>query len=319
MPLRVGFIGCGGIARHHMGLLAKLEDVQMVAFCDINRGKAESAAKQYGGRAYGDHREMYDEEELDAVFICLPPYAHTDQEIMAAERGIALFLEKPVALTLEKAREVTQAIERGGVISSVGYNWRYMEITDKAKEVLGSKKVAFALGRWIGGMPGTSWWRVMAQSGGQMVEQTTHIFDLARYLLGEVKIVYAVASTGLMTEVPNYDVHDASVVNLVFQSGAVANITSSCVVEAGGSAGLDIYTKGLTLKIGDHLEIIQKGRTEIIQNTNNPYLDEDRTFLEAVRSGDSSGIRSSYADATKTLEVTLAANRSIREGKPIKL
>ncbi|RKY60938.1 MAG: gfo/Idh/MocA family oxidoreductase, partial [Candidatus Latescibacterota bacterium] len=177
MPVRVGFIGVGGIARHHLGKLAGMEDVEFVAFCDVDEERAKWAASQYGGKAYTDYKEMYEREDLDAVFICLPPFAHTDQELLAAERGIALFVEKPLGLSAEKAEEVASVVRERGVISSVGYHFRYMEATDRAREFMEGREVGFALGYWIGGMPGVSWWRRMEGSGGQVVEQTTHIFD----------------------------------------------------------------------------------------------------------------------------------------------
>jgi len=318
MAVKIGFVGSGGIAGNHMRQLATLENACMVAFCDVVRDKAEAAAQQYGGHAYTDCREMYEREDLDAVFVCVPPFAHTDQEVLAAERGLALFVEKPVALSLEKAEEIAAAIEEHEVVNSVGYHFRYMASTQKAREVLGDQEVGFAQGSWIGGMPGVHWWRVMGESGGQMVEQTTHVFDLARYMLGEVISVHAAARTGLMTHVEDYDVHDASVTDLSFESGAIASITSACIVSAGGRAGLDLYTKEMTLRIGSgSLEILRPGRTEIIQSGNAPYLEEDKAFLAAVESGDRSGILSPYADAVKTLRVTLAANRSISEGRTI--
>ena len=152
-----------------------------------------------------------------------------------------------------------------------------------------------------------------------MVEQTTHIFDLARYLLGDAVTVSAFAATGLMTDVENYDVHDSSVANLVFESGAIANITSACIVSAGGKAGLDLFTKGMTLKMGGGLEIMEPDHTERMENDNNPTIEEDSAFLNAVESGDTSKIRSPYSDALKTLKVTLAANESIATGKTVSL
>lgn len=320
MAVRIGFVGSGGIAGNHMRQLATLGNAQMVAFCDIVRDRAEAAAKQYGGKAYTDYREMYEGETLDAVFICVPPFAHTDQEVLAAERGLALFVEKPVAVALEKAEEIEAAIERHGSVSSVGYHFRYMTSTQKAKEILRDREVGLARGSWVGGMPGVHWWRVIGESGGQMVEQTTHIFDLARYMLGEVTSVHAAARTGLMTDVEDYDVHDASVTDLTFESGAIASITSACIVSAGGRVGLDLYTKEVTLRIGSgNLEILWPGRTEILQSGNNPYLEEDEAFLVAIESGDRSKILSPYADAVRTLKVTLAANRSISERTVISL
>ena len=317
MSVRIGFVGVGGIAKSHLARLSGMEDVELVAFCDIDEERAKWAVSQYGGRAYTDHRRMYDEEEIDAVFICLPPFAHTDQELLAAERGTAIFVEKPIGLSLERAREVASAIKEKGVISSVGYHWRYMGATEGAKEFLKGKDVGFALGYWIGGMPGVWWWRRKEKSGGQVVEQTTHIFDLARYLLGEVAEVRAIARTGLMRDVPDYDVYDVTLVQLAFQSGAVAEIASACITRAGGRVGLEVYGRDWAVKISpDRLEICEPGRTEIREGGG---LDEDRVFVQAVSSGDPSGIRSSYEDALRTLELTLAAERSAAEGKPVKL
>jgi predicted dehydrogenase len=302
----------------HMRQLAQVEGARMVAFCDAVQEKSRAAAKTYGGRVYADHRKMFDGEELDAVYVCVPPFAHGDPEIRAAERGLALFVEKPIATTLEKAEEIRSAISRNGVINAVGYHWRYTAAAERARKLIGKGPVGFALGSWIGGMPGVAWWRVMKQSGGQMVEQTTHIFDLARYLLGEVVEVHAFGRTGLLSGVPNYDVHDASLANLRFKSGAVASLASSCMVQAGGKVGLDVYLQEKVLRISNNaLEVVERGHTESFQGPGDPYLKEDRAFVEAVASGKGSGIRSSYADALKTLKVTLAANRSIAEGRPV--
>ncbi len=320
MAVKIGFVGTGGIAGMHMRQLAQVEGAQMVAFCDAVKEKSQTMAKTHGGRAYTDYRKMYDKEDLDAVYVCVPPFAHGEQEVLAAERGLALFVEKPIATTVARAEEILAALTQRKVINAVGYHWRYMDAAERSRKLIGKQPVGFALGSWVGGMPGVAWWRVLAQSGGQMVEQTTHIFDLARYLLGEVVEVHALGRTGLMSAVPNYDVHDASVTNLRFRSGAVASITSSCTVSAGGKVGLDIYIKEKVLRISSNaLEVVERGHTEMFQGPWDPYQKEDRTFVEAVASGDGSKIRSSYGDALKTLKVTLAANRSIAEGGPVEV
>lgn len=320
MAVKVAFIGSGGIARLHMGILSRMEDVQMVSFCDVDGQRATAVAEEYGGKGYTDHREMLEKEDLQAVYICLPPFAHSTQEIDAAEKGIALFVEKPVALTQEKAEQIRQTIEAKRIIASVGYNWRYLNITREVVKLLKDRKVSFALGSFIGGMPGVPWWRVMSQSGGQIVEQTTHIFDLARYLLGQVKTVYATASSGSMLDVPDFDVHDASTVTLTFANGAVCTITSACIAPQSSYSGLTVYTRDLTVEFtSGQLTVFEPGRKEIIENQNDPYFEENKTFIEAVRSKDPSKIRSTYADAVQTLRVTLAANQSIAKGRPIRL
>jgi myo-inositol 2-dehydrogenase/D-chiro-inositol 1-dehydrogenase len=318
MTVKIGFVGTGGIANHHMRTLSEIPTAAMVAFCDVVEEKAVTAATTYGGKAYTCYEEMYDSEALDAVYICLPPFAHDRQELAAIERDLPIFVEKPVATTMAKAREIESALAAKNLISGVGYHWRYMDTTEKAIALIGDQPVGFALGAWMGGMPGVSWWRVMAESGGQMVEQTTHIFDLARYLLGDVAEVHAMGRTGLMEDVENYDVHDASVTNLRFKSGAVASITSACMLSAGHHVGLELFLKDQALRIvGQHLTIETPDGTEVVELGNNPTRAEDQTFLQAVQSGDASAIRCDYAEAVKSLELTIAATQSAQEGRLI--
>lgn len=320
MTVKIGFVGTGGIANHHMRTLSEIPTAAMVAFCDVVEEKAVTAATTYGGKAYTCYEEMYDSEALDAVYICLPPFAHDRQELAAIERDLPIFVEKPVATTMAKAREIESALAAKNLISGVGYHWRYMDTTEKAIALIGDQPVGFALGAWMGGMPGVSWWRVMAESGGQMVEQTTHIFDLARYLLGDVAEVHAMGRTGLMEDVENYDVHDASVTNLRFKSGAVASITSACMLSACHHVGLELFLKDQALRIvGQHLTIETPDGTEVVELGNNPTRAEDQTFLQAVQSGDASAIRCDYAEAVKSLELTIAATQSAQEGRLIAL
>ena len=320
MTVKIGFVGTGGIANHHMRTLSEIPTAAMVAFCDVIEEKAVTAATTYGGKAYTCYEEMYDSEALDAVYICLPPFAHDRQELAAIERDLPIFVEKPVATTMAKAREIESALAARNLISGVGYHWRYMDTTEKAIAHIGDQPVGFALGAWMGGMPGVSWWRVMAESGGQMVEQTTHIFDLARYLLGDVAEVHAMGRTGLMADVENFDVHDASVTNLRFKSGAVASITSACMLSAGQHVGLELFLKDQALRIvGQHLTIETPNGTEVMELGNNPTRAEDQTFLQAVQSGDASAIRCDYAEAVKSLELTIAATQSAQEGRLIAL
>ena len=318
MTVKIGFVGTGGIANHHMRTLSEIPTAAMVAFCDVIEEKAVTAATTYGGKAYTCYEEMYDSEALDAVYICLPPFAHDRQELAAIERDLPIFVEKPVATTMAKAREIESALAERNLISAVGYHWRYMDTTEKAIAHIGDQPVGFALGAWMGGMPGVSWWRVMAESGGQMVEQTTHIFDLARYLLGDVAEVHAMGRTGLMADVENFDVHDASVTNLRFKSGAVASITSACMLSAGHHVGLELFLKDQALRIvGQHLTIETPDGTEVVELGNNPTRAEDQTFLQAVQSGDASAIRCDYAEAVKSLKLTIAATQSAQEGRLI--
>jgi len=319
MGVRVGFIGTGKIAGRHLEKLIKIKDVELVSFCDLAREKAEEVAKKYGGRPYTNHYEMLDKENLDAIYICLPPFAHTDQEILAAEKGINLFIEKPIALSLEKARQVNEAIKKGGIISSIGYVYRYSDIVNKVKEKVGDKKIALLLGYYLSPMPYPSWWRKKEESGGQIVEQSTHIFDLARYFAGEVDKLYAQRSQGLMSNVENCSVDDASCVILHFKSGTIGTISSTCLLRRKGSWGINLIGKDIEINLflSSHLLRINGEKEEEIRAARDPYQEENQAFIEAVKNNDPTKIKSPYSDAFKTLELTLAANASLEKGEAV--
>ena len=320
MGVRIGFIGTGGIAGMHLGLLPHIERAELVAFSDLMIERAQAAADRCGGRAYADYREMLDREQLDAVYVCLPPFAHGDPESAVLERNLHLFVEKPQALDVGIARDIAARVEESGVISCVGYNWRYLDVTEKAREMLSGVRPALALGYWIGGTPGSPWWRVKSKSGGQIVEQTTHVYDCARYLMGDVVSVYAAGNKGLMQDLPNYDVEDASTVSLTFESGAVATILSSCVAEQGYGTGLQVIARGITVKIeGRSLVVERENETVKYPGRNNPYQLENELFMQAIEEGNPSLIRSAYGDVVNSLAVTLAANESMETGQVIHL
>ncbi|MFQ6066525.1 MAG: Gfo/Idh/MocA family protein, partial [bacterium] len=205
--------------------------------------------------------------------------------------------------------------------SSVGYLYRYSDIVNRAKEEVSKRKIALILGHYLCPMPSIRWWRNKNESGGQIVEQTTHIFDLARYLVGEVDTIYGQRSRGLMEDVEDYSLDDASCVNLHFQSGAVGSISSACTLKRGRDWGINLIGKGfrIDLLLSAHLLIISNGKRKEIRMQTDPYQAEDEAFIEAVKKNKPEIIRSTYSDALKTLKLTLAADSSLEKGKIISL
>ena len=322
MAVKVGFIGTGGISRAHRRHLKNMEDVEVVAMCDLVEEKVQEAAEEWGAQVFTDYPTMLNEVEMDAVYVCIPPFAHENQEILAAEKGIALFVEKPVAVTMEKAWEVNAAIQENGVISCAGFQGRYLDVIAQAKGLLKDRPVGMAMGYWMGGMPGVPWWRRKEQSGGQAVEQTIHVTDTARYLLGDVKSVYAGGRTGLMADVPDYNIEDASAATLIFENGVVATIFSACFLSAGRrKGGLDIFAKDMTIEYRERksITVITEAGSETTDVQNEYWQELDNAFIDAVRKGDGSELRSPYADALKTQEVAMAVNKSLETGEGVQI
>jgi predicted dehydrogenase len=317
--IKLGFVGCGGIMQEHYKHLSNMTGIKMAGHCDILKDRAETAAKRFGGEAFTEYEAMYDKVKPQAVYVGVPPYAHCGMEEAAAERGIHLFIEKPIAIDRETAKRIDAAIRKAKIIASVGYCFRYQASSDIARQILNGNPISLVTGRWNGGMPGVWWWRRMDKSGGQIVEQTTHMFDLMRYLCGEVHEVYATASTGCMTKVESFNVHDSSAVTMRLKNGASATITSSCVCNHGGGVVLEIVTPEATLTLaGGTVTVKEAGKTTEHYSGANMYEEEDKVFIEAVRTGKRTRIKSAYSDALKTFLVTCAANESIKSGMPVK-
>ena len=313
--MKIAFIGVGGIAGNYRRSLKQLEH-PIAAVCDINAERAAVIATEENATAYTDHTEMLQKEKLDVVFTCIPPGAHTTQVADAAAAGAALFVAKPVAQDLETAQHARDAIATAGVINQVGYMARYSDITAKAKALVGDRKLAMGFGRFLARMGANHpWWGKYEVSRGQMVEQTTHVFDLIRYFLGDVANVHAYGIKGVSEDIADFE--ECTVCNLQFESGAVGNITSTCVARAHDNfatelVGDDIYLK-LTHDLGLRGQIDGEGVD--YTGTEAGYFRQVAQFINAVEANDQRLVLSSYADAVKTLAVTLAANRSLGTGE----
>jgi len=319
MSVKIGFIGTGGVSRGHRQRLKHIDGVQVVAMCDIVEERAVEAAAEWDAKVFTDYREMLNAVEMDAVYVCVPPFAHDTQEILAAEKGMAVFVEKPVSVSMGKAREVEAAIRENGVVSCAGFQDRYLDVIAQTKELLADRMVGLAMGYWMGGMPGVPWWRQKEMSGGQAVEQTIHITDMCRYLFGEVKSVFAGGRTGLMADVAHYNIEDASSATMMFENGILATVFSACFLSVGNKGGIDIFTKDMVIEYTERrsIHIVRKDRSELVEVQNDYGQAHDNAFIEAVRTGDGSKVRSPYSDAVKTQQVVMAVNRSLETGEPV--
>ncbi|MFP3895973.1 MAG: Gfo/Idh/MocA family protein [Anaerolineales bacterium] len=320
--MRIAFIGTGNIARQHAQGLANQENVEFVAGYDAIHGRARAFTTDFGGEPYESLPEMLDEATPDAVWVCLPPFAHGEAEMALLERDIPFLVEKPVSNSMQTARRIAARVKETGTLVAAGYMNRYRRGVTRARELLADDPAVLVHGAWIGGTPGVPWWREKALSGGQIVEQTTHIFDLVRYLVGEPKTVCAQAARDFVRDLPDYDVEDASAVACKFANGAVGSLISSCANRSGGGG------VHLTVVARDHVSnftgwendlVIQKSHLEEerIAGEPNIFEIEDTTFLRAITEDNPGLVRSPYADAVKTLAFCLAANKALKKREAV--
>jgi len=318
--INIGFIGCGGNARGHMETLGAMEDARIVAVCDLVDRLAQKAAELTGAEPTTDMHRMLQRDDLHAVILSLPVFAHGDPERAVIERGLPFLVEKPVARDLATAQRIADEVRRKDLLTCVGYQLRYGGGTTAAKQALAGKTVGLVAGQyWCGTGRQPDNWRVHYEtSGGQILEQATHTLDTMRYLCGEVVEVRALRASRELTHIDCADVH---AVQLIFESGALGDLTTLWAYDPNDWSMTNVVhisfddrilrwcADGSTLLGGDEPQTLE-GQDKSIE----------RVFVDAVRSGDRSQILSDYDDGVRSLALALAVNQSAEQGgQPVRL
>jgi len=297
--LRCGLLGAGYQGKTHAKILAGHPLAELVAVADIKPGAAEAAAREFapGAKVYTDGYSMIKEAGLDVMYAVIPPYGHTGEIEAAAAKGIHLFMEKPIALDSARASAMVAAVEKAGVKSQVGFHMRFYKSVQAMKAMLedgsAGRPTLFSARYWVN-MEGPDWWRDRGRSGGQVVEQVIHIYDLALHWLGRPEAVNGVVTNVVRPVVPSYTIEDTSLGLMRFPGGALAAITGSnnavpmhffgefhMVCE---KATFIYASTGQHWKASDQASIYyHDGSARHFTEDGNPYLSETDQFLAAVR------------------------------------
>lgn len=343
MAVKIGFVGAGGNANWHMETLKNVKEAQVTAVADIAFEKAKATADKYGATPYATHKQMLAEEDLDCCYLSIPPHQHGEPEIDVIHKGLPFFVEKPLATSLVLAEDILERVQKRGIGTCVGYQIRYLDIMDKARDMLKDTFINAANAHYVCGAIG-GWYTRMALSGGQITEQATHLLDLIRYVLGDIEWLAAAKRQGARVtedsldasalgkgsvssdeaglELHDYNIWDATALLMGLESGVPVTFLCSCQVPYQWDVLLDIFATDFRLKLDfGKMEIIRKSgdelQTETIHAESKTTIDE--VFVNAVRSGDWSQVRSDYADGVESLRVSLAAIEAAETGGIIDL
>ena len=322
--LKIGIIGCGGIANgKHMPSLAKLGDVEMVAFCDLIVERAEDAAKKYGtpdARVYTDYRDLLKEKDIDVVHVCTPNRAHSFITVDALDAGKHVMCEKPMAINVAEAQKMLDAYHRSGKKLSIGYQNRQtphaLYLKKEAEDgTFGDIYYAKALAVRRRAVPT---WGVFLneeeQGGGPLIDIGTHSLDLTLWIMNNYKPKYCVGTTfhklNNDTQTGNawgdwdpekFTVEDSAFGFVVMENGATISLESSWALNiadpreattcvCGTKAGGDMYD-------GVRINGIRNGRQYILRPDFNaggvafysgaagddPSVREARQWIDAIR------------------------------------
>jgi scyllo-inositol 2-dehydrogenase (NAD+) len=328
--LNVGLIGVGRMGRMYGQYLARrVSGVALAAVADQKPGLAEAFAGEFGvAKWYPNHQDLLSDRGIDAVAIVTSTSTHKEVVIDAARSGKAIFCEKPISLTLDDAREMIQTVEATGVFFQMAFQRRF-----DAGYLAAKRKVeAGAIGEPVmftsisrDPYPPPLEFCDPKVSGGLIADMGVHDFDVARMYMGEVRRVHAIGGTLAYPELKSVGDLDNAIVDLVFQNGTVGVVQLSRNAAFGYDIRGEIWgTKG-SIQIGYYrqtpiLMLTPEGITHdavpyFMERFENAYLAQIQNFVEHARNGLPPAITGT--DAMAALRISLAANRSMRENRPV--
>jgi predicted dehydrogenase len=329
--LGLGLIGCGGMGASLATSAATLDSARVVCVSDVDEARGSELAAKLSVEYDADYCHMLMRDDVEAVLIASPPFMHAEMAIAAAEAGVHVFSEKPMSPTLAGCDAMISAVRKHGVKLGVGLVCRYHAAHAKVREIAASgeigRPICMSVHRLGGGSgrPRTVTWRLKQElSGGTLMEINAHEIDFFRFVLGDVRRVYAAG--GLFRET-GIDFPDVTLVSLTFASGAVGVLHSSEASALGGYGGRLDGTEGsvafpafwgreaaLTIKrFGEDARTLPPSEIPVP----NPVAEEIRRFVAAVQSAEDPPVGG--AEGRAATEIAVAAYRSIASGQPVEL
>ena len=329
--LRTAILGCGGFAhRHAQSLMSLPEEIELAAFCDHHENNARAFAEKYTagkGSVFTEPREMFENAGLDVVVISLPPFAHSDEVELAAEHGVHVFIEKPIALSSEHAWQMVETAEKARIKTQVGFMFRFGAAIERLKGLITTDEIGttgLMSARYFCNSLHAPWWRDRSKSGGQLVEQIIHMVDLMRYLMGEPVSVYSRQENLFHRDVPDYTVEDVSATIFGFQGGAMGVIyATNGAIPGKWINDYRLVSQKLTADFSNannalfHFTAETPLRMETISSDKNIHLAELQDLLNAIRTDGET--RTPMREGAKSLDMALAATRSAELRREVSL
>ncbi len=329
--IKIGIIGIGRMGKIHLkNLSRKIQGADLVAV--VNPGKhGQEFALNYGIKSVSDDIDtIINNPEIDAVVISSPSSTHSEYAIASAKAGKAIFCEKPIDMSLEKAKETISIISGLNVPVMIGFNQRFDKNFSKVKAEISKGKIGDLRNLHIISRdpkpPAISY---IEKSGGLFKDMTIHDFDMARFIMGsEVVEVFAYGDCLIDSAIADAGDIDCATVLLKFKNGAMATIENSRETNYGYDQRLEVFGSKGVIKVENPLKsnvkIVTENRTESDRHLNffmdryeSSYLEEIQCFIDALNNKKPMPV--SGEDGLKAMIIAEAANKSLKENMPVKI
>lgn len=310
----MGIIGAGYIGGVHASLLVRDERVRLEKVQDISRERAEQLARTTGASVTDSADELI--ESVDAVYITTPNTKHTELAVAAAGAGKHVFCEKPMATNPEDARRVLEAAQDSRGVFQVGHNRRFAPVYAKLRRILREDSAPHSAHVKMnrGELINPEWVGDAATTGGFLYETTIHMFDMMRFLFGEVAELTAIGSRHEYGEVDDFSVL------FRFETGLHATLCSSAdaswlfpfervEVFCHHQTIVTREMESLTVSEGLSGQHLTHSMQQLSKEEKWGYMQEDRAFVDAVVDGREAPVTAH--DGYKSVELVDACYRSV--------
>jgi myo-inositol 2-dehydrogenase/D-chiro-inositol 1-dehydrogenase len=322
--VRIGMIGAGGIARIHAENLRRIDGVRVAGVMDPVPERAETLAAACGARAFADLEALL--EDVDAIYVCSPPTFHRVQVEAAAAAGKHVYLEKPIATTLEDGRAIAAALGSSPARAMVGFNNRFRPAFRRWRDL--ARELGAPRSAWILRMapstpePNANWRTTPGLLCGITIESASHDIDLVRWALGEVDSVSG-STSGSLPELEGYDdtlsavlrLDGGAAVTLSISWSSAVSLSSRGFVGGEGAAclvGPDMWTV-TELRWGRAGEPETVEPIDAVEGDDLGYRAASEHFIACLR--EDRDPEASVRDGLAALEVSLALLTSAAESR----
>lgn len=320
--IKIGFLGAGYIAGVHAAILARDDRVQIAAVYDVKKSRAQQLARTVGAEVAHSVAEVL--ATCRAIYITTPNTKHTELAVLASEEQKHVFCEKPMATSLADAQRVLGAAEKSGKVFQVGHNRRFAPVYVELKRLLNESHSPHSAHVKMnrGELLNPEWVGNPKTTGGFLYETTIHMFDMMRFLFGEVATIQAIGSSHEYAETDDFSVL------LTFAGGVHATLASSadaswlfpfervevfCHHSTIVTREMEslVYSEGLD---GRHVE---RSMHQMSKEEKWGYVQEDRAFIDSIIEEELPPVTA--LDGFKSVELVDAVYEAVRSGETIKL
>jgi len=318
--INIGIVGAGYIAAVHADVLSRDDRVRITAVQDVVPECAERLARAHGGTPVDTILELL--ERSDAIFITTPNTQHVSLAIAAIETGKHVFCEKPLATNVADARRVFEKSRNAGGVFQVGHNRRFAPVYVELKRMLSEthKPHSAHVKMNRGELLKPEWTGNPEKTGGFLYETPIHMFDMMRFLFGEVESLHAIGSTHEYKEID-----DISVL-FKFASGMHATVATAAdaswlfpfervEVFCHHATLVTREVESLTYSINLEGHFTVQSMQQLPREEKWGYLQEDRAFIDSIINGTPPLVTA--LDGLRSVEIVTAVYESVRTGSPV--